>query len=200
MTITDIAASEAAPRPGIGARRDYHALNAQLNLYAADGSIQFGKDEEAVAAYLEQYVVPRTRRFPSVRERLAWLVANEYYEAEYLEVYEPEFLEALHDRASAAGHRFASFLGAFKFFSSYALTSFDGEAILEGFEERVVATALYLARGDAGLATELVDEMLSGRFQPATPTFLNAGKRQRGELVSCFLLRLEDNLESIGRG
>ena len=41
--------------------------------------------------------------------------------------------------------------------------------------------------------------MLSGRFQPATPTFLNAGKAQRGELVSCFLLRLEDNLESIGR-
>ncbi|MGO3090634.1 MAG: class 1b ribonucleoside-diphosphate reductase subunit alpha, partial [Galactobacter sp.] len=29
--------------------------------------------------------------------------------------------------------------------------------------------------------------------------FLNAGKAQRGELVSCFLLRLEDNLESIGR-
>ncbi len=39
----------------------------------------------------------------------------------------------------------------------------------------------------------------SGRFQPATPTFLNAGKKQRGELVSCFLLRIEDNLESIGR-
>ncbi len=37
------------------------------------------------------------------------------------------------------------------------------------------------------------------RFQPATPTFLNAGKRQRGELVSCFLLRIEDNMESIGR-
>ncbi|MDN5813923.1 MAG: class 1b ribonucleoside-diphosphate reductase subunit alpha, partial [Micrococcaceae bacterium] len=36
-------------------------------------------------------------------------------------------------------------------------------------------------------------------FQPATPTFLNAGKAQRGELVSCFLLRIEDNLESIGR-
>jgi len=35
--------------------------------------------------------------------------------------------------------------------------------------------------------------------QPATPTFLNAGKKQRGELVSCFLLRIEDNMESIGR-
>ena len=42
--------------------------------------------------------------------------------------------------------------------------------------------------------------MLSGRFQPATPTFLNCGKQQRGELVSCFLLRIEDNMESIGLG
>lgn len=40
---------------------------------------------------------------------------------------------------------------------------------------------------------------MTGRFQPATPTFLNAGKAQRGEMVSCFLLRIEDNLESIGR-
>src|SRR5690625_5389298 len=45
----------------------------------------------------------------------------------------------------------------------------------------------------------MVDEIMSGRFQPATPSFLNAGKAQRGELVSCFLLRIEDNMESIGR-
>ena len=44
-----------------------------------------------------------------------------------------------------------------------------------------------------------MEEILSGRFQPATPTFLNCGKAQRGELVSCFLLRIEDNMESIGR-
>ncbi len=59
--------------------------------------------------------------------------------------------------------------------------------------------ALTLAQGDETLATQLTDEMLSGRFQPATPTFLNCGKQQRGELVSCFLLRIEDNMESIGR-
>ena len=59
--------------------------------------------------------------------------------------------------------------------------------------------ALRLAAGDTGLAQDLVEEMISGRFQPATPTFLNCGKRQRGELVSCFLLRIEDNMESIGR-
>lgn len=59
--------------------------------------------------------------------------------------------------------------------------------------------ALTLAAGDTGLAEKLVDEIIEGRFQPATPTFLNSGKKQRGEPVSCFLLRIEDNMESIGR-
>ena len=59
--------------------------------------------------------------------------------------------------------------------------------------------ALTLAAGDTTLAEKLVDEIIDGRFQPATPTFLNSGKKQRGEPVSCFLLRIEDNMESIGR-
>jgi ribonucleoside-diphosphate reductase alpha chain len=59
--------------------------------------------------------------------------------------------------------------------------------------------ALMLARGDEQLAKDLVEEIITGRFQPATPTFLNAGRKQRGEYVSCFLLRVEDNMESIAR-
>ena len=59
--------------------------------------------------------------------------------------------------------------------------------------------SLTLAAGDTALAEKLVDEIIDGRFQPATPTFLNSGKKQRGEPVSCFLLRIEDNMESIGR-
>ena len=194
-----IISPEAPARTGIGARKDYHALNAQLNLFAPDGSIQFDKDREAAEAYLLQHVIPNTRTFPSVAERLEWLVANDYYERAFLDAYRSEFLTGLHERARDAGHRFQTFLGAFKFFTSYAFKTFDGTTYLEGLEERVVATALFLGQGDEALATRLVDEMLSGRFQPATPTFLNAGKAQRGELVSCFLLRLEDNLESIGR-
>ena len=46
--------------------------------------------------------------------------------------------------------------------------------------------ALTLAAGDTTLAEKLVDEIIDGRFQPATPTFLNSGKKQRGEPVSCF--------------
>lgn len=79
------------------------------------------------------------------------------------------------------------------------MKTFDGKRYLEDFADRVTMVALTLAQGDETLATQLTDEMLSGRFQPATPTFLNCGKQQRGELVSCFLLRIEDNMESIGR-
>jgi ribonucleoside-diphosphate reductase alpha chain len=60
--------------------------------------------------------------------------------------------------------------------------------------------ALTLGEGNEDRAIHLVEEIISGRFQPATPTFLNCGKRQRGEFVSCFLLRIEDNMESIARG
>jgi ribonucleoside-diphosphate reductase alpha chain len=60
--------------------------------------------------------------------------------------------------------------------------------------------ALVLAGGDREQVINLIDEIITGRFQPATPTFLNAGKKQRGEFVSCFLLRIEDNMESISRG
>jgi len=56
-----------------------------------------------------------------------------------------------------------------------------------------------LGRGNRQHAQEIIDEIITNRFQPATPTFLNAGKAQRGEYVSCFLLRVEDNMESIAR-
>src|SRR5699024_8421769 len=61
-------------------------------------------------------------------------------------------------------------------------------------------TALFLAQGDSEQAASYIDLMMTGIYQPATPTFLNAGREDSGELVSCFLLRVEDNMESIGRG
>ncbi len=49
------------------------------------------------------------------------------------------------------------------------------------------------------MAFHIADEHIHQRLQLATPTFLNAGKTARGELVSCFLLDIQDNMESIGR-
>ena len=179
---------------------DYHALNAMLNLYGPDGEIQFDKDREAARAYFLQHVNQNTVFFHSLRERLDYLVEHHYYEPAVLDQYSFEFITRLNDLAYAKKYRFDTFLGAFKYYTSYTLKTFDGKRYLERFEDRVVMTALALAAGDEALATNIVEEVLSGRFQPATPTFLNAGKAQRGELVSCFLLRIEDNMESISRG
>lgn len=178
---------------------DYHALNAMLNLYDSAGRIQFEKDKLAVEKFHRQHVLPRTRQFTSQHARLTWLVAEGYYDERVLTRYDRGFVVALFERAHNSGFSFKTFLGAWKFYTSYTLKSYDGKEYLEHFEDRVTMVALTLAQGDEKLAYRLMTEMLSGRFQPATPTFLNCGKQQRGELVSCFLLRIEDNMESIGR-
>ncbi|POT98139.1 class 1b ribonucleoside-diphosphate reductase subunit alpha [Enterobacter cloacae complex sp. ECNIH14] len=183
----------------IQAMPDYHALNAMLNLYDREGRIQFDKDREAVDAFFAAHVRPNSVTFASQDERLDHLVNEGYYDARVLTRYARAFVVKLFERAHASGFRFQTFLGAWKFYTSYTLKTFDGKRYLESFEDRVVMVALTLAQGDEALAQQLTDEILSGRFQPATPTFLNCGKAQRGELVSCFLLRIEDNMESIGR-
>nr|WP_307810758.1 class 1b ribonucleoside-diphosphate reductase subunit alpha [Tomitella cavernea] len=178
---------------------DYHALNAMLNLYDADGRIQFDKDRAAARQYFLQHVNQNTVFFHNIDEKLDYLVEKHYYDPEVLDRYGRDFVKGLFDRAYAKKFRFPTFLGAFKYYTSYTLKTFDGKRYLERFEDRVCMVALSLADGDTVLAEQLVDEIIDGRFQPATPTFLNAGKMQRGEPVSCFLLRIEDNMESIGR-
>ena len=182
-----------------GEQLDYHALNALLNLYDGNGHIQFDKDREAANQFFLQHVNQNTVYFHDLEEKLNYLIENKYYESELLESYDFEFIKGLFQRAYKFKFRFPTFLGAYKYYTSYTLKTFDGRRYLERFEDRVTMTALFLANGSEELAESLVDEIMSGRFQPATPTFLNAGKAQRGELVSCFLLRIEDNMESIGR-
>ncbi|MBP8098866.1 MAG: class 1b ribonucleoside-diphosphate reductase subunit alpha [Acinetobacter sp.] len=178
---------------------DYHALNAMLNLYDSQGHIQFDKDKEAAHHYFRQHVNQNTVFFHDLKEKLDFLVNENYYESEVLEQYEFQFIKTLFKQAYSHKFRFQTFLGAFKYYTSYTLKTFDGKRYLERYEDRVCMVALSLAQGSQSLASLLVDEIISGRFQPATPTFLNCGKKQRGELISCFLLRIEDNMESIGR-
>lgn len=178
---------------------DYHSLNAMLNLYDAEGRIQFDKDRLAARHYFLQHVNQNTVFFHNLEEKLRYLVEEGYYEQSVLAQYEFAFIKQLFQQAYAKKFRFETFLGAFKYYTSYTLKTFDGKRYLERYEDRVCMVALTLAAGDTALAQDLVEEMISGRFQPATPTFLNCGKQQRGELVSCFLLRIEDNMEAIGR-
>lgn len=184
---------------GVKAELDYHALNAMLNLYDGEGRIRFDADRKAARQYFLQHVNQNTVFFHNLDEKLRYLVDEGYYEPEVLDQYSKNFQRAIWDAAYLRKFRFPTFLGAFKYYTSYTLKTRDGQRYLERYEDRVVMVALALARGDEALAMRFMEEVLSGRFQPATPTFLNAGKKSRGELISCFLLRLEDNMESIGR-
>src|SRR5476649_1961655 len=170
-----------------------------LNLFDAEGRIQFDKDRLAARQYFLQHVNQNTVFFHNLAEKLRYLVEEGYYEAAVLDQYSFDDIKRLFKQAYAKKFRFQTFLGAFKYYTSYTLKTFDGKRYLERYEDRVCMVALTLAQGDIALAGHFVDEIISGRFQPATPTFLNCGKKQRGELVSCFLLRIEDNMESIGR-
>ena len=180
-------------------QESFHELNAMLNLWGADGKIQLDKDREAARQFFLQHVNRKLYTTYSLEEKLRYLFDNDYYERAVFEQYPDEFVKELYKRVYAAKPRFSTFLGAFKFYTSYALKTFDGESYLERYEDRITVTALYLAQGDQKVAEDIADIMVSGAYQPATPTFLNAGKAQRGELVSCFLLRMEDNMESISR-
>ncbi|WP_454165486.1 class 1b ribonucleoside-diphosphate reductase subunit alpha [Gordonia iterans] len=195
-SVSGVHAGPAGHDPG---ELDFHALNAMLNLYDADGKIQFDKDREAARQYFLQHVNQNTVFFHDLDEKLDYLIKENYYEPEVLDQYDREFVKLLFGHAYGKKFRFPTFLGAFKYYTSYTLKTFDGKRYLERFEDRVCMVALTLAAGDTALARNLVDEIIDGRFQPATPTFLNSGKKQRGEPVSCFLLRIEDNMESIGR-
>ena len=187
-------------KTGIDNAMSYHELNAMINLWDTEGKMQLEKDKLAVRKYFLDHVNQNTVFFHSLKERLDYLVENEYYEKEILEQYRFEFIEELEKLAYSKKFRFDAFMGAYKFYTGYALKTFDGERYLERFEDRVVMVALALAEGKEDIAIAMVEEIISGRFQPATPTFLNCGKKQRGEFVSCFLLRIEDNMESISRG
>lgn len=182
---------------------DYKTLNAELEEWATDESgnkyIQYDKDRQAVRQFFLNHINPNLVSFLDLEEKISFLIENDYYEAEFIEKYDFSFVKGLYKAVYGHKFRFPTFVGAYKFYTSYALMTFDGKRYLERFEDRIVATALFIADGDEKFASKLAEEMITGRFQPATPTFLNAGKKQRGELVSCFLLNIEDDLNSIMR-
>ena len=177
----------------------YFKLNNELNR-PVNNQIPLHKDREAVRAYFLEHVNPNTVFFYTLDEKLEYLVDNEYLESEFLEKYSREFVKQMMKDTYAMKFRFKSFMSAFKFYTQYALKTNDGQRYLERYEDRIVFASLYLADGDEELAKTLRDEMIAQRYQPATPTFLNAGRKRRGELVSCFLIQLSDDMNSIGRG
>ncbi|BDH60462.1 ribonucleoside-diphosphate reductase subunit alpha [Lysinibacillus sp. PLM2] len=177
--------------------KTYLTLNNEvLNRYSSTGRLELEKDREATRHYFLEFVNGKLRNFNDIEEKIHYLVDEDYYEKDFIELYEMEFIKKLYEKAYAYKFRFPSFMSASKFYDSYAMKSRDGEEILEKYEDRIVIIALYLAQGNEELAERAVEAMMEA-YQPATPTALNSGKKARGELVSCFKLTMDDSMNSI---
>ncbi|MGU3473943.1 class 1b ribonucleoside-diphosphate reductase subunit alpha [Paenibacillus sp. D51F] len=170
-------------------------LNNEIMKRGADGFFKLEKDREAVAAFMEE-ARAKSPAFASHKDKIDYLIANDYYENLYNHYTEEEAV-AVFELAHSLEFEFPSYMAASKFYTDYAMRSNDRSQFLEHYPDRVAVTALHLGRGDAELAKSLAVSMMEQRLQPATPTFLNAGKSRRGEMVSCFLLEMDDSLNSI---
>ncbi len=164
-----------------------------------DGKFQFDKDKEAVHSYFVDYINQNAVFFHDLKEKIDYLIKNDYYEEEFLSRYTFEEIKEVFKEAYAKKFRFPSFMSAFKFYNDYALKTNDKKKILERYEDRISIVALFFANGDKEKAKEFVRMMINQEYQPSTPTFLNAGRKRRGELVSCFLLEVNDSLNDISR-
>ena len=176
----------------------YYKLNNELNR-PINNQIPLHKDKEAVKAFFAEHIDPNTVQFASLKEKILYLTENDFIEKEFLEKYSMSFIEKLFDELYSVNFKFQSFMGAYKFYTQYALKTDDNKRYLERFEDRVAFNALFLADGDEKLAQNIAMEIANQRYQPATPTFLNAGRKRRGEFVSCFLIQMTDDMNSIGR-
>ena len=178
---------------------DYRAFNSMVNLLNEGGGLQLEQDQVALSVYFKKEINPKYRKFETLGDKLNYLFENEYYERKHFDNYDFNFIKSLYKKAYSYNFRFGTFMAALKFYSMYGLKSFDGNEHLESFEDRIVANAVFLGGGDEKLALQIVEEMITRRYQPATPTFSNAGKAQRGSYTSCYLLNVDDNIESINR-
>ncbi|QDM42183.1 class 1b ribonucleoside-diphosphate reductase subunit alpha [Paenibacillus thiaminolyticus] len=173
----------------------------QLNneiMVQKDGKFQFDKDREAAKSYFIDYVNQNTVFFHNLEEKIHYLIENDYYEKELFDKYEFKDIKRLYEYLYGKKFRFPSFMSAFKFYNNYAMKTNDDTKFLERYEDRLAVVSLFLASGNIDKAFEYAELLISQEYQPATPTFLNAGKKRRGELVSCFLLEVDDSMNSIG--
>ena len=173
-------------------------LNNEVSNLGPDGFFQLEKDKEAIVAFLEEEIKPKTMAFSSTAERIEYLLEQDYYYAELLNQYTMAQVEELHRILYSYQFQYESYMAVSKFFKDYALRSDDRKWYLEDYEQHVAIVALCLAEGNYERAKRDAIAMVLQEYQPATPTFMNAGRSRRGEMISCFLTELDDSLNSIG--
>lgn len=172
-------------------------LNNEITQLDENGKNKLYKDKEALQSYLD-YVDENTKHFDSEIERFKYLIDNGLYDKELSSV-PNTIINEMHKLAYSFGFKFQSFMAGQKFYETYALKEYtkDKEYFIENYEQHNVRVALYLFKDDYVKARELLVQLMEQSYQPATPTFSQAGKADRGELSSCYLFNVDDTTESI---
>ena len=172
-------------------------LNNEVMVKDSEGRLQLDKDKEAVYSYFVNYVNKNTVFFHNLKEKIDYLIKNDYY-IDFYKFYTINQMQEVFDLVYSKKFRFQSYMAASKFYQSYALMDDSGEKFLERYEDRISIVSLYLGQGNLEKAKNYALMLINQEYQPATPTFLNAGKKRSGELVSCYLDEIGDNLSGIG--
>ncbi len=138
-------------------------LNNELMQRGADGYFQLSKDKEAVAAFMEE-VEKDTMKFGSLREKLDYLIQNDYYENVF-EKYTYEEVESVFNLTARSDFQFQSYMAISKFYKDYAMKTNDKTMYLEQYPDRVAIVALHLGDGDIGKALRIAEAMIDQRLQ-----------------------------------
>lgn len=171
-------------------------LNNQIKLKDKTDFYQLEKDKIARDIFLANFYKDyqfSENGYQKVKE----LVDLKLYNPIVLKWYSEKEINNLYDFLLERNHLFDSYMAAKKFLNEYTLKSIDKNVNYEDYIDRVLILSLYLGRGNYKRAQEIATEVIDGRYQPATPTMQDAGRINSGEMVSCFLLEMDDTLNSI---
>ncbi|QYC51023.1 class 1b ribonucleoside-diphosphate reductase subunit alpha [Mammaliicoccus phage vB_MscM-PMS3] len=172
-------------------------LNNEVTQLDENGKNKLYKDKEALEEYLK-YIDENTKKFNSEVERIKYLTDKGLYDKVLTKVPET-IINEMTKLAYSFNFKFQSFMAAQKFYESYATKEYENgnELFVEDYEQHNVRVALYLFNNDYTKARELLIHLMEQTYQPATPTYQNSGKGKRGELSSCYLFLVDDNIESM---
>ncbi len=151
-------------------------------------------EKKAIDFYIKNEINIDNRPF---LEKAKHLVESGHYSPDLLSNFNHDQLNELSILANSNKRVFKSLYSTKLFYSKYSLKSFDRKLHYETFEDRCLATSLSLSKGNFELAKKILINLLSGKIQPSTTLFQEAGKNVNNPLSSCYILNLYDELTSV---
>ena len=85
-------------------------LNNQVVIRDDNGRLQLDKDKESLKAYLDEHIEPKTYKFSSLKERIDFLVENNYYSKDVINSYTFSQIEELNELINKQDFKFQSMI------------------------------------------------------------------------------------------